>query len=381
MRKANTMINIFQPSLGDEELKEIEEVFKSNWIGRGNKVKEFERLFAENLNEPAEKFYALSCCTEGLFLAAKIFNFKPGDEVIVPSVSFVAAGSAVVNSGADLVICDVDKHSLNATEKTIRAKITPKTTAIILNHYGGHPCDMDPIMKLAKENNIFVIEDSACAIQSFYKGKACGTIGDMGIWSFDAMKSLVTGDGGMIYLKSEELLKIIQEECYLGLPARETSGIDKSNDNKSIWWDVQINRPGIRTIMNNISGAIGIAQMKRLDEFQKRRKEIYEKYNNSFSNIECINIPPKLPSDSTNSYYFYWIQLEKRDELANFLKENNIYSTYRYWPLNDVDYFEINETLQNTDYAKRSTLNIPLHPSLSVNDVEKIITTIQDFFN
>ena len=375
------MINIFQPSLGDEELKEIEEVFKSNWIGRGNKVKEFERLFAENLNEPAEKFYALSCCTEGLFLAAKIFNFKPGDEVIVPSVSFVAAGSAVVNSGADLVICDVDKHSLNATEKTIRDKITPKTKAIILNHYGGHPCDMDPIMKLAKENNIFVIEDSACAIQSFYKGKACGTIGDMVIWSFDAMKSLVTGDGGMIYLKSEELLKIIQEECYLGLPARETSGIDKSNDNKSIWWDVQINRPGRRTIMNNISGAIGIAQMKRLDEFQKRRKEIYEKYNNSFSNIECINIPPKLPSDSTNSYYFYWIQLEKRDELANFLKENNIYSTYRYWPLNDVDYFEINETLQNTDYAKRSTLNIPLHPSLSVNDVEKIITTIQDFFN
>ena len=375
------MINIFQPSLGDEELKEIEEVFKSNWIGRGNKVKEFERLFAENLNEPAEKFYALSCCTEGLFLAAKIFNFKPGDEVIVPSVSFVAAGSAVVNSGADLVICDVDKHSLNATEKTIRDKITPKTKAIILNHYGGHPCDMDPIMKLAKENNIFVIEDSACAIQSFYKGKACGTIGDMGIWSFDAMKSLVTGDGGMIYLKSEELLKIIQEECYLGLPARETSGIDKSNDNKSIWWDVQINRPGRRTIMNNISGAIGIAQMKRLDEFQKRRKEIYEKYINSFSNIECINIPPKLPSDSTNSYYFYWIQLEKRDELANFLKENNIYSTYRYWPLNDVDYFEINETLQNTDYAKRSTLNIPLHPSLSVNDVEKIITTIQDFFN
>ena len=128
------MINIFQPSLGDEELREIKEVFKSNWIGRGNKVKEFETLFANNLNEQADKFYALSCCTEGLFLAAKIFNFKPGDEVIVPSVSFIAAGSAVVNSGADLVICDVDRNSLNATEKTIREKITPKTKAIILNH-------------------------------------------------------------------------------------------------------------------------------------------------------------------------------------------------------------------------------------------------------
>ena len=373
------MINIFQPSLGEDELKEIKEVFRSNWIGRGDSVKEFETLFAKNLNQPADRFYALSCCTEGLFLAAKIFNFGEGDEVIVPSVSFIAAGSAVINSGANLVICDVDKYSLNATAETIKQKITSKTKAIILNHYGGHPCEMDPIMKLAKENNIFVIEDSACAVQSFYKGKACGTIGDMGIWSFDAMKSIVTGDGGMIYLKSKDLLKTIQEECYLGLPARETSGIDKSNDKNSMWWEVQINRPGRRAIMNNISGAIGIAQMRKLNEFQERRKYIYERYNDSLSKIKSIKIPPNLPKHSTNSYYFYWIQLEKRDELAKYLKENGIYSTYRYWPLNDVDFFQVNEEFENTEYAKSSTLNIPLHASLTDGDVDKIITTIQEF--
>jgi dTDP-4-amino-4,6-dideoxygalactose transaminase len=376
------MINIFQPSLGKEELSEIEKVFESNWLGRGKQVAEFEYLFSKNLKESSDSFYALSCCTEGLFMAAKIFNFGPGDEIIVPSVSFIAAGSAVVESGAKLVICDVDKHSLNTTAEHIKEKISNKTKAIILNHYGGHPCDMDPIMELAKANNIFVIEDSACAVQSFYKGKACGTIGDMGIWSFDAMKSIVTGDGGMVYLKSNKLLNQLKEECYLGLPAKSTSGIDKSSDNSDIWWEVQINRPGRRSIMNNISAAMGIIQMNKLDAFQARRKFIYESYNIGFKENKFIQTPPNLIKDCTNSYYFYWIQLEKRNELAKYLKERDIYTTYRYWALNDVDYFNIKDkSLPNTDFASSKTLNLPLHPSLSDADIIKVINSVNEFFS
>ena len=376
------MINIFQPSLDEFELKEIKKVFESNWLGRGKQVQEFEYLFSKNLNKSQDSFYALSCCTEGLFLAAKVFNFGPGDEVIVPSVSFIAAGSAVVQSGANLVVCDVDKYSLNANAETIKAKITPRTKAIILNHYGGHPCDMDPIMDLARKNNIFVIEDSACAVQSFYKGKACGTIGDMGIWSFDAMKSIVTGDGGMIYLKSKDLLNQVKEECYLGLSPRSSSGIDRSKDNSDIWWEVQINRPGRRAIMNNISAAIGIAQMKKLKRFQSARERIYKRYDQAFKQIKKIKVPPKLKNHISNSYYFYWIQTEKRNELAIYLKNNGIYTTYRYWPLNHVDYFKNNDnTLVNTKYAAEKTLNLPLHPSLSENDVDKIIATVNKFYS
>ena len=376
------MINIFQPSLGKEELNEIEKVFESNWLGRGKQVAEFEYLFSKNLKESSDSFYALSCCTEGLFMAAKIFNFGPGDEIIVPSISFIAAGSAVVESGAKLVICDVDKHSLNTTAEHIKKKISNKTKAVILNHYGGHPCDMDPIMELANANNILVIEDSACAVQSFYKGKACGTIGDMGIWSFDAMKSIVTGDGGMVYLKSNKLLNQLKEECYLGLPAKGTSGIDRSSDNSDMWWEVQINRPGRRSIMNNISAAIGITQMNKLDTFQSRRKSIYEAYNNGFKENKFIQTPPNLIKDCTNSYYFYWIQLEERNALAKYLKERDIYTTYRYWALNDVDYFNIkNNSLPNTDFASAKTLNLPLHPSLSDADIIKIIKSINEFFS
>ena len=188
------MINIFQPSLGERELNKIKEVFDSNWLGRGSVVHEFEAKFAENLSSNKDNFYATTCCTEGLFLAAELFNFQPGDEIIVPTISFIAAGSAVVDSGAKLVLCDVDKRSLNATVETISKKINNNTKAIVLNHYGGHPCDMDGILDLAKKHNIYIIEDSACAVQSFYKGKACGTMGDMGLWSFDAMKSVVTGE-------------------------------------------------------------------------------------------------------------------------------------------------------------------------------------------
>jgi aminotransferase len=196
------------------------------------------------------------------------------------------------------------------------------------------------------------------------------------------MKSIVTGDGGMVYLKSNKLLNQLKEECYLGLPAKSTSGIDKSSDNSDIWWEVQINRPGRRSIMNNISAAMGIIQMNKLDAFQARRKFIYESYNIGFKENKFIQTPPNLIKDCTNSYYFYWIQLEKRNELAKYLKERDIYTTYRYWALNDVDYFNIKDkSLPNTDFASSKTLNLPLHPSLSDADIIKVINSVNEFFS
>ena len=378
------MINIFQPSLGAEELKKVKEVFDSNWLGRGDVVHEFEEKFAKNLSINKCNLYATTSCTEGIFLAADLFNFQPGDEVIAPTISFIAVGSAIVNSGATLVLCDVDRRSLNATAETIAEKITDKTKAIVLNHYGGHPCDMDGILKLAKRHNLHVIEDSACAVHSFYKGRACGTMGDMGLWSFDAMKSLVTGDGGMIYLKSNVLMDQAKEQCYLGLPARSTSGIDKFSKGDDIWWEVQINRTGRRAIMNNITAAIGLAQVDKLHDFIQKREDIYNKYNQAFSQISQIRTPPGLvDSDCKNSYYFYWIQVRDRNQLAHYLKDNGVYTSFRYWPLSRVDYFSCSNPLEfpNTEYAADHTLNLPMHQNLSDSDVEKIISLVIDFIS
>ncbi|MEX2033179.1 MAG: DegT/DnrJ/EryC1/StrS family aminotransferase [Candidatus Colwellbacteria bacterium] len=373
------MINIFQPSLGEEELKAVREVFASNWIGKGDKVLEFERRFAESQRIDPKHFLTTTCCTEGLFLAGRLFKWKPGDEIIAPTVSFNAVGSAVMYYGAKLVLCDVDPRTLNTNSGFIKEKITPRTKAVILNHYGGVPCDMDPILKLCRSRNIVVIEDSACAVHSFYKGRAAGTLGDMGVWSFDAMKVVCTGDGGMIYLKDPKRVVEAKEWLYMGLPNKQKSGMDSSTSGASAWWEFEVNRPGRRAIMNNIAGSIGVVQMKKLPKFLKRRKAIHEMYNKGLSKLSWLQLPPPLNPDTTVSHYFYWVQLEKRDELARFMLDRGIYTTYRYWPLHKVKFFNSKTDLINADLASRRTLNIPLHHGLTDREVQRVIAAIKDF--
>lgn len=374
------MINIFEPSLGQEELDALKEVFASNWIGRGEHVLRFEREFAASLQVDAAHFTTTNSCTEAIFLAADLFNFGPGNEIIVPAVSFIAVGNAIVARGATMVLCDVDSRSLNATPELIEGKITPRTRAVFVNHYGGIACDMEPIMALCRERGIAVIEDAACAPRSFYRGRAVGTIGDMGMWSFDAMKIVCTGDGGMIYLRDPEQLVEAKEQLYMGLPNRQTSGIDSAACGASSWWQFEINRPGRRAIMNNIAGAIGVAQMKKLPGFLARRRQIHEHYERELGCLGWLALPPAIPSDCVSSYYFFWVQLARRNDLALALKRKGVYSTFRYWPLHRVDYFGLmGERLPNADLASERTLNLPIHQSLSDHDVNLIVETIREF--
>jgi dTDP-4-amino-4,6-dideoxygalactose transaminase len=374
------MINIFQPSLGEEELSLVKDVFASNWIGMGNYVKEFEKAFANHLKAYPDNFLSTTSCSEGIFLSAYLFSFTIDDEIIAPAISFMAVGSSVLMSNAKIVLCDVDKRTCNTTAELIEKKITSKTKAIILNHYGGYPCDMDPIMELCKTHGVIVIEDSACATKSFYKGQACGTIGDMGLWSFGPTKIICTGDGGMIYLKSHELVEIAKERLYHGLPARQKSGTDSASSGKNDWWEIQINRFGNRSIMNNIAGALGVAQLKKLDAFLERRKYIFDCYMSEFSKQSWLSLPLRINDDCTSSYYFYFVSLKKRDHLARFLLEHDIYSTFRYWPLHKINYFKIDkQQLPNSDYISNNMLNLPLHQSLSDDDVSKVIDTVKKF--
>ena len=375
------MIDIFKPSLGKEEIKEIEKVFESNWIGKGEHVKIFEENFAKSLNKSCNHFLSTTSCTEGIMLSGDLFDLNVNDEIIVPTISFPSIGSAIIYKNAKIVFCDVDKRSLNVTAQNIEEKITSKTKAVFITHYGGVPCDMDPILKLCNRNNIIIIEDSACSVRSFYKDKACGTIGDMGIWSFDAMKTLSTGDGGMIYLKSEDLKIIAEESLYLGLPSKQKSGIDSSTSNTN-WWEFEMNRPGRRAIMNNITAAIGNIQLKKLNGFLGRREKIFNLYQTSFSDLDWLRTPPEISENCRSSFYFYWVQTERRDDLARYLLKNDVYSTFRYWPLNKVELFKdyVDKTkLSNTDYISAQTLNIPIHHSLSDSDVSKIIDLIIRF--
>lgn len=376
------MINLFQPTLDEEELSLIKDVFDSNWLGKGKGVKEFEKRFADSLSAKSDHFLSTTSCTEAIFLSAKLFNFAQGDEIIVPAISFPSIGSAVVESGATMVFCDVGKHSLNVRAEDIQKLLSKKTKAIYVTHYGGIPCDMDAIIKLCDDNNVRVIEDSACAVNSFYKGRACGTIGDMGMWSFDAMKTLSTADGGMMHIKNPDKRIEAEENLYLGLPIKSKSGLDSSSDNISNWWEFEMNRTGRRAIMNNVTAAMGLSQLNKLDDFLNRRKAIHKKYIEALTNIGDVQLPPTPNFKYISSYYFFWIQTEHRDELAKFLLNKGIYTTFRYWPLHKIKLFSeyTMGAYPNSDYAATHTLNIPLHQSLSDKNVDLIINSIKAFY-
>lgn len=371
------MINVFQPCMGQEELDAIGRVFASNWLGKGALTKEFEERFASHLGTDALLCRSTNCCSEGLFNSMQVLNIGPGDEVIMPTISFVGAGNAVKACGAKLVLCDVDKRSLNVRAEDIEKKITKRTKAVLLLHFGGIACDIEGIQKLAKEHNFYIIEDSACSVASRYKGKALGTFGDMSMWSFDAMKILVCGDGGMLWFKNEELANKAEKIMYFGLESK--SGFSNAVDKK--WWAYELSCFGHRAIMNDITASIALEQLKKLPSFIASRKAINDIYNAQLGELAWLDLPPVNGPEYESSYYFYWIQVKngKRDELAKYLREKGIYTTFRYYPLHWVDLYGVKEQFENAEYAANNTLCIPIHQSLTESDVGLIIDSIKSF--
>lgn len=371
------MINVYQPSLGKEELAALEEVFASNWLGKGKRVAAFEEQFAAHIRSSKELVLSTNCCTEGLFSSMHLLDIAPGDEVVVPTISFIGAGNAVCANGSKLVLCDVDPRTLNARAEDIEKVITPKTKALLLLHYGGVPCEMDAIMDLCNRKGIKVIEDAAAGVSSFYKGKAIGTFGEMGMWSFDAMKILVCGDGAMLHFNSPELRRKADRWLYFGLETK--SGYENSVAQK--WWEFDISSFGHRAIMNDVTAAMALTQLRKLPAFLVRRAEVHRCYDMNLEQFQWLALPPALPDYVESSYYFYPIQVldGRRDALARFLRENGIYTTYRYYPLHRVPGYGATGSFPNADYAADHTLNLPIHQSLTDDDLAYIIGKIGEF--
>jgi len=383
-------INIYQPELGTEELNAIKQVFDSNWLGygrQGTRQAEFVKSFANKIItnsfdgiafSPAnpKDLITISCCSEALFQSMQTY-IEPGDEVIIPTIGFVAAANAVIANGGTPVFCDVNKRTLNVELEHIKSKVTNKTKAIIIMHFAGVPCDIERITEFCSHHNIKVIEDNANSPFSQVNVKSTGTFGDMGLWSFDPMKVITTGDGGIIYCKDKKILQDIKYRTYLGL-----KGSAKSNPVDDKWWEFDIESPGSKATMNDISAAIGIEQLKKVDTFLAKRRFIHDVYTKELSELGWLETPPDIPTGTVSSYYMYHIQLPTetmRNGLAKYLRTRDIYTTFRYYPLHWVKYYGSNIKLPNAEYAANHTLCIPIHQSLSNNDIDKILTTIKSF--
>lgn len=371
------MIDVFQPSLGREELERIAEVFESKWIGKGKLVSDFEEQYANHIKVEKKHVLSTNCCSEGLFSSMHLLNIKSEDEVIVPTVSFVGAANAVCANGSKLVLCDVNPRTLNVRAEDIEKVLSPKSKAILLLHYGGIPCEMDEIISLAEAYDLKIIEDCAAGVCSSYKGKALGTIGDMGMWSFDAMKILVCGDGAMLYFRDPEIRERAEKWLYFGLETK--SGYENSVAQK--WWEFDISSFGHRAVMNNVNAAMALEQLKKLPLFMEKRREVHEFYDRELEKYGWLDRPLPIPEDCTTSYYFYHIQLRngKRDQLAGFLRENGIYTTYRYFPMHRVAGYGITGEFPNADFATDNTLCLPIHQGLTTDDLERVVETIEKF--
>jgi len=376
--EAAKLINVFQPSLGQQELEAVARVFESNWTGRGKITTEFEQRFADHLDAPADRVRSVSCCTEGLFQGIELLGIGRGDEVVLPTISFVGMGNAVAAHGATPVFCDVDERTLNATAETIEARLSERTKAVMVLHYGGLPCEMDEIVELVDSRGLALIEDSACSVSSTYKGRACGTFGDVGVWSFDSMKTLVTGDGGMMHLRDPELAQRAEEALYLGL--QTTSGVSSNAERR--WWEFEIGTFGRRAIVNDITSAIGLVQLERLPSFIERSREIHAQYDRGLAGIDGLLTPPAVPAEASSTHYFYWLQTapEKRDELALFLRERGIYTTFRYYPLHLVRHYGSDASLPVAERAALSTLCIPIHQAMTDDDVSQVVDAVRQFY-
>ncbi|MFC8827296.1 DegT/DnrJ/EryC1/StrS family aminotransferase [Streptomyces sp. NPDC057137] len=371
------MINVFQPALGEEELGAVAEVFAENWPGHGRRTQKFEAEFAHHIGVDPDQVIFLNSCTSGLFLAAQTLELGPGDDVVLPSAVFVAAANAVAASGARPVFCDVDPRTSNPTAAHIEQALTPRTKAVLVLHYGGYPGDIEAIARLCRQRGVTLIEDAACSVASRVGDTACGTFGSIAVWSFDSAKVLVTGDGGMLYVRDPKLARRARTLAYHGL--KHDSGFAAARVSPR-WWELELEAFGRRVVGNDLTAALGSVQLAKLPANVARRREIAHLYDRLLADVDGVQTPPALPEGHLSTHYFYWVQLapEIRDDVAADLLAEGVYTTFRYPPLHKVPAYGAGDTsLPGSEQVAARTLLIPLHQGLDDTEVHTVAGTLR----
>ena len=373
-----------QPIIEQEEIDEVVDSLKSAWLGTGPKVAKFEQDFAEYKNVPYSA--ALHSCTAGLHLACLALDLNPGDEVITTANTFTATINAIIHSGATPVLADIDPITLNIDPNEIEKKITNKTKAIMPVHFAGRACNMDAIMKIADEHNLYVIEDCAHAIETEYKGKKAGTFGDFGVFSFYATKNVVTGEGGMIISHNKEMIDRIK---MLALHGMTRDAWKRFSDSGYKHYFVE--EAGFKYNMMDIQAAIGIHQLKRVEQYAERRKDIWNRYLEAFKD-EPISLPSSESNDNRHARHLFTIEINEekcgisRDRFLEKMTELKIGVGVHYLAIPEHPYYQKVFGWKPEDYPNaakygRETVSIPLSAKLSDEDVEDVIESVKNIIH
>jgi aminotransferase len=360
------MINVFGCDAGELECEAASDSIRKGWMGLGPKVAEFEKKFSEKRNFP--DFAMLDSGSNALAMAIKLLNLRPNSEILVPSFTWVACANAVEICGHKVKFCDVDYDTGNISRESISKSITKNTNAIMVVHYAGHPVEMEELKKFG----VPIIEDCAHAVDSSYKKKSCGSFGEISIFSFDPVKNLATPEGGGITSPNTNIVKLARDLRYCGIAQ---SGYEAAKT-KGKWWEYDILESAPKMIPTDVSAAIALVQLDRLEEMQAKRKIIWQRYKEELKNVD---LPPEPPHYSKHSYFTFLIKIKNRNEAAKKLLSSGIYTNLRYHPLHlNKIYKQQDISLPVCEELNKSGLNLPLHPKLNMEEVDKIIQEVNN---
>lgn len=368
------------PKISEDEIAEVMAVLRSGWIGTGPRCRQFEKLFAEYIGVPHA--IAVNSCTSALHLALVALGVGPGDEVITTPLTWCATANVIVHAGARPVFVDVDRRTGNIDPVAIAAAVTPRTKAIIPVHFAGRACDMDAIGDIARRRNLRVIEDAAHAIESTWRGRKVGGIGDVTAFSFYANKNVTSAEGGMATTRDAALAERIRT-----LSAQGTSADSWKRFRADGPAHVQVVEAGFKYNLSDLHAALGLRQLEKIEAHHKRRQELWKFYADALAGLPLV-LPAPPDAGSRHALHLYSVLVDagqtkmSRDRLRDELKKMNIGTGLHYLALHLQPYYQ--ETFgyrrgqfPNAEFISDNTLSLPLSAAVSDRDAQDVVEALK----
>ena len=369
-----------QPDITEAEVDEVVDTLYSGWITTGPRTKEFERRFAEYIG--ARHAIAVNSCTGGLHVALAAAHIGPGDEVIVPTMTFCATANVVVHLGATPIIVDVEPHTLNIDMRCLETAITPRTKAIVPVHLYGHPCDMDRIRGIAEAHRLLVVEDAAHAVAAEWRGQRVGTLSPATVFSFYATKNLTTAEGGMITTDDDEYADDMRIWTLHGISRDAWKRYSAEGS-----WYYEVVVPGFKYNLTDVQAALGLHQLDRLEAMTQRRAELAARYSEGLSDLPEIELPACRPG-IRHAWHLYPIRLRldmlivDRATFVEQLKAEGIGTSVHFIPLHRQPYYRDRFGFQPSDFptadaAYLRLVSLPLYTRMTERDVGDVIEAVR----
>ncbi len=364
--------------IDEEDIEEVVAVLKSDWITTGPKIEEFENALCEYVG--CKYAVAVNSGTSALDIAVQTLNLPRGSEIITTPFTFVATSNAVLYNNLKPIFADIEKETRNINPEEIRKKITDKTKAIIYVDYAGHPCDIEEIKDIAEESDLYLIEDASHAIGAEYKGKKIGNFADVTVFSFHPVKHITTGEGGVVVTNNKDF--------YERLKMLRNHGIDKSALDRfgpEAGWAYDLKFLGRNYRITDFQAALGISQLKKLDEFLRMREEIVRRYNKAFEAIPEIETPI-VKAYVKPAWHIYTVLLNgiNRDEFFRKMRGRNIGVNLHYIPIYRFSYYQEHFNINSGDFPVTEEVfskivTLPLFSKMTEDEVLTVIETVKDF--